>query len=60
MLAGSSFPLTQGAADKGFTSFWGRGAVARFDGREEGLDLDAEVSSAMLGADFSRDACSPG
>ena len=34
---------------------WGRGAQARFDGREGELTLDGEVASAMLGADVTRD-----
>ena len=56
LLTGSSFAMTGGSADAGFASFWGRGAVTRFDGREGEMTLDGEVSSAMLGADFSRDA----
>ena len=56
LLASSSFSMTQGTAETGFASFWGRGAVTRFDGRDGALDVDGEVSSAMLGADWSRDA----
>ena len=56
LLASSSFTLTRGTAETGFASVWGRGAVTRFDGREDALDVDGEVASAMLGADFSRDA----
>ena len=55
LLTGSRFTLTSGSAETGFASFWGLGAVTRFDGREDSLALDGEVSSAMLGADFSRD-----
>ncbi len=55
LLAGSSFSLTGGTAETGSGSFWGRGAVTRFDGRDGEVTLDGEVSSAMLGADFSRD-----
>ncbi len=55
LLTSSSFSMTGGTAETGFASFWGRGAVTRFDGRDEALDVDGEVSSAMLGADFSRD-----
>ena len=56
LLASSSFSMTQGTAETGFASFWGQGAVTRFDGRDGALDVDGEVSSAMLGADWSRDA----
>ena len=56
MLASSTFSLTGGTAESGFASFWGRGAVTRFDGRDGEMALDGEVASAMLGADFSRDA----
>ena len=56
MLTGSTFAFTGGTAERGFAAFWGRGAVTRFDGREGELTLDGEVASAMVGADFSRDA----
>ena len=55
LLTSSSFSMTGGTAETGFASFWGRGAVTRFDGREGALDVDGEVASAMLGADWSRD-----
>ena len=54
VLAGTSFALTEGAAESGFGGLWGRGTVTRFDGREDDLTLDGEVESALLGADFSR------
>ncbi len=54
-LTGSAFALTGGTAQRGYASVWGRGAVSRFDGREGELTLDGEVTSAMLGADFSRE-----
>ena len=56
VLSTSSFALTEGTAESGFAGFWGRGAVTRFDGRDGEMALDGEVASAMLGADFSRDA----
>ena len=56
VLSTSSFALTGGMAESGFASFWGRGAVTRFDGRDGEIALDGEVASAMVGADFSRDA----
>ena len=55
MLTGTSFGFTGGTAESGFASFWGRGAVTSFDGRDGDLSLDGEVSSAMLGADWTRD-----
>ncbi len=55
-LPGSTFAFTEGSKETGFAAFWGRGAVTSFDGQEGELTLDGEVTSAMLGADFSRDA----
>ena len=59
-LLGSSFSFTGGTERTGTNALWGRGAVTRFDGREGGLPLDGEVTSAMLGADWSRDALMAG
>ena len=56
LLASTSFSLTRGTAEDGFASLWGTGAVTTFDGREGEMTLDGEVSSAMVGADWSRDA----
>ena len=56
VLSTSSFALTDGTAESGFAAFWGRGAVTSFDGRDGEMTLDGEVASAMIGADFSRDA----
>ena len=62
LLTGTSFSLTgeAGASGGGTAALWGRGAVSRFDGREGELTLDGEVTSAMLGADWTRDAWSTG
>ena len=60
LLTGSSFALTGGSAETGFGALWGRGAVSRFDGREGELTLDGEVTSAMLGADFTRERTTAG
>ena len=54
LLTGSSFALTSETADKDLVSLWGRGAVSRFDGREDRLTLDGEVVTGMLGADWTR------
>ena len=62
LLTGSSFALTaqtSGGAG-GLVSLWGRGSVSRFDGSEGDLSLDGEVASAMLGADWTRDAWTTG
>ena len=53
-LTGTSFALTGGTAQTGFGSLWGRGALTRFDGREDELTLDGEVASAMLGGDWTQ------
>ena len=53
LLTGTSFSLTGGSADRGFGAFWGRVAVSGFDGREDDLTLDGEVTSGMLGADWT-------
>ena len=60
LLLGSSFSFTGGTERTGTYALWGRGAVTRFDGREDGLSLDGEVTSGMLGADWSRDALMAG
>ena len=55
MLTGSAFALTAEAKEGGLVSLWGRGALNRFDGREGDLSLDGEVTSVMLGADWTLD-----
>ena len=55
-LTASAFTLTAGTAEGGYGAVWGRGAASRFDGREGELSLEGEVTSVMLGADFTRDA----
>ena len=54
LLTGTSFALAAGTEDGGMAGLWGRGAVSRFNGQEGELSLDGEVTSAMLGADWSR------
>ena len=54
LMTGSSFELTGGTAEGGFSAVWGRGAVTRFDGGEGELTLDGEVASGMVGVDFTR------
>ena len=57
LLTGSSFALTTGAEGigGGLVSLWGRGALTRFDGREDDLSLSGEVTGVLLGADLTRD-----
>ena len=60
LLTRSSFSLAGGTQQEGTYALWGRGAVTRFDGREGGLSLDGEVTSGMLGADWTRGAVTAG
>ena len=53
LLTGSSFTLTEETPGKDLVSFWGRGAVTSFDGREGDLTLDGEVATGMFGADWT-------
>ena len=54
LVTGTSFALTGGSVEGGgFGALWGRGAVARFDGREGALTLDGEVTTGMVGADVA-------
>ena len=54
ILTGTALEATGGNDGTGFGSLWGRGTVSRFDGREGGLSLDGEVSSGVVGADWTR------
>ena len=56
LLTGSSFSLTGETGTGGAVALWGRGAHSRFDGREGALSLDGEVTSVMLGADWTGEA----
>ena len=60
LFTGTSFALTEGSAESGTVSAWGRGVVSRFDGREGELTLDGEVENLMLGADFVRGRATAG
>ncbi len=56
-LLGSSFSLTGQTDGAGGTmAFWGRASQAYFDGTErgDGIALDGEVTTGMLGADYAR------
>ena len=52
--AGTSFALTTRiGGDGGFASLWGRGVISGFDGREGDVTLDGEVTTGLIGADWS-------
>ncbi len=51
--AGTSFALTTRTGGASFAALWGRGAISGFDGRESGLTLDGQVTTGMIGADWS-------
>ena len=55
LLTGTSFARTEGTAESGFVSLWGRGAVTGFDGQDGDLSVDGEVATGLLGADWARD-----
>ena len=60
LLAGMSFARTEGTAESGFVSLWGRGVVTDFDGRDGELSVDGEVATGLLGADWARDGWAAG
>ncbi len=60
LLTGSSFALAAGKPSTGHFALWGRGAVTRFDGRDDDLTLDGEAASGLLGADWTRGAATAG
>ena len=55
LLTGTSFTLSAGGGtpESPVGSFWGRGVISNFSGTEDELNLEGEVASAMIGADFS-------
>ena len=54
LLLGSSFLLT-GAGTGTAWAAWGRAAASRFDGVADGLTVDGDVTSLVLGADLARE-----
>ena len=53
VLAATAFSLTTAPEDGGpSAALWGRGASSSFSGRDGALNLDGEVTSAALGADW--------
>ena len=55
LFSGSSFSFTGGSADGGFSSVWIRGTYSDFDGFDDGLSLEGDVRTAMLGVDYARE-----
>ena len=54
LLTTTSFALTsESDSGDGVRSIWGRGASTSFDGRQGELSLDGNVTTALLGADWS-------
>ena len=54
---GSSFRVASGQDPEGAAprlAFWGQGAFSSFRGEEEHLSLDGEVTTLLLGADWTR------
>ena len=60
LVTGTAFTLSTGSADGGFASLWGRGTITRFDGREDALTLDGEVTTGLLGADWAAERWTAG
>ena len=54
-IAGTSLALSSETAQDGLVSLWIRGAVSRFDGEEDGVALDGEATSVLLGADYAEE-----
>ena len=55
LLVGSRLALTGGAdAGGGSLGIWGQGSRTSFDGAQDGINLDGDVTTALLGADYAR------
>ena len=61
LVAASSFSFTPevaardgGAGGAGQLSVWGQGVISSFSGREDALSLSGDVTTALLGAEWSR------
>ena len=55
VLARTSFAMAGDDAGAGAGTLWGQGAVSRFDGVQDGLEIDGDVASAILAADWTQD-----
>ncbi|MBF2761428.1 MAG: hypothetical protein ISN28_14420, partial [Ectothiorhodospiraceae bacterium AqS1] len=55
--AGTSFDYRQGAGTRGDVegmSLWGRGWASGYEGETAGVEVDGQVSTGMLGADYAQ------
>ena len=60
LLIGSSLSLAADASDGAVAGLWARGVHSSFSGEEGELSIEGEVSSAMVGVDWSSDRWSAG
>ena len=57
LLLGSAFSLTRATGVEGAggtLAFWGAAAHSGFDGKEDSLSLDGQVTTGLLGIDYAR------
>ena len=55
-LLGTSFLLTGGKSPtSGVTTIWGKGAQTTFEGKEDNSKLKADVTTGMIGFDYSKE-----
>ena len=60
VLAGSFFSLAAETDGDGVAALWGRMVHSGFAGREGTLDLDGDVTTGLLGADYARERWTAG
>ena len=60
LITGAAFNVTTRTKAEDLISFWGEGAVASFDGRDGELAIDGEVTTGMIGADWTRERWTTG
>ena len=54
LLMNSSFDLSAGNQENGFASLWGRMSQSTFQGYQNSLQLDGDITTGLLGADYTR------
>ena len=60
VLTGSSFSLAAETDGNGVAALWGRMSRSGFSGRKGTLDLDGDVTTGLLGADYARERWTAG
>ena len=55
IVSDTSFALTTEKGQGASLSLWGRGAYSNFEGEENNLNLEGEVTSFLIGADWKRE-----